>query len=109
MIHSGIGAAPRRREDRRFLTGQGRYLDDLPFDNLAHAVVLRSPHAHARIERIDAAAARAMPGVLAVLTTAEARADGLKPPLPNVDANTQTGEKFRFAPQPLLADSKVRY
>ena len=51
---SGIGAAPRRREDVRFLTGRGRYLDDLAFDSVAHAVVLRSPHAHARIERIDA-------------------------------------------------------
>ena len=49
-----IGDAPRRREDARFITGQGGYLDDLRFDGLAHAVVLRSPHAHARIERIDA-------------------------------------------------------
>ena len=47
---SGIGAAPKRREDIRFLTGQGRYLDDLAFENVAHAVVLRSPHAHARID-----------------------------------------------------------
>ena len=53
-----IGDAPRRREDGRFTTGQGGYLDDLRFDDLAHAVVLRSPHAHALIERIDAAAAR---------------------------------------------------
>src|SRR5690348_1806639 len=100
---SGIGAAPKRREDQRFLTGRGRYLDDLTFDNLAHAVVLRSPHAHARIERIECRPARAMPGVLAVLTAAEAAADGLKPLLPYVDANTQTGEPFAFAPQPLLA------
>ena len=52
-VISGIGAAPKRREDIRFLTGQGRYLDDLAFENVAHAVVLRSPHAHARIERIE--------------------------------------------------------
>jgi carbon-monoxide dehydrogenase large subunit len=106
---SGIGAAPRRREDLRFLTGQGRYLDDLAFDNVAHAVVLRSPHAHARIGRIDAGAARLLPGVLAVLTAAEARADGLSPLLPSVEANTVTGERFAFAPQPLLAERKVRY
>jgi aerobic carbon-monoxide dehydrogenase large subunit len=70
MTRSGIGAAPRRREDQRFLTGQGRYLDDLSFDNSTHAIVLRAPHAHARVERIDAGAARAMGGVLAVLTSA---------------------------------------
>src|SRR3954469_923042 len=109
MPRDGIGAAPRRREDQRFLTGQGRYLDDLAFDGLTHAVVLRSPHAHARIVRIDAGAARAMPGVLAVLTAAEVSEDGLLPLLPYVDANTVTGEKFAFAPQPLLAADKVRY
>ena len=106
---SGIGAAPKRREDLRFLTGRGRYLDDLAFDDLTHAVVLRSPYAHARIEAIGTAAATAMPGVLAVLTAADALADGLKPLLPYVEANTQTGEPFAFAPQPLLAADKVRY
>jgi carbon-monoxide dehydrogenase large subunit len=108
-IRSGIGDMPKRREDLRFLTGRGRYLDDLAFANLAHAVVLRSPHAHARIVSIGTAAARALPGVLAVLTAAAARADGLKPLLPQAAANTQTGEPFAFAPQPLLADDRVRY
>ena len=51
-IRSVIGDAPKRREDLRFITGNGRYLDDLPFEDLAHAVVLRSPYAHALIERI---------------------------------------------------------
>ena len=108
-VISGIGAAPKRREDIRFLTGQGRYLDDLAFENVAHAVVLRSPHAHARIDRIETEAARTLPGVLAVLTAAEAREDGLSPLLPSVEANTVTGERFAFAPQPLLAGEKVRY
>jgi carbon-monoxide dehydrogenase large subunit len=106
---SGIGAAPKRREDQRFLTGAGRYLDDLAFDGLAHAVVLRSPHAHAAIRGIDTAAARGSSGVLAVLTAADAGGDGLKPLRPYVEANTQTGEPFAFLPQPLLADGKVRY
>ncbi len=106
---SGLGAAPRRREDVRFLTGRGRYLDDLAFDGLVHAVVLRSPHAHARLARVDAAAARALPGVLAVLTAQEADADGLQPLLPTAAANTQTGAPFAFQPQPLLAAEKVRY
>jgi len=109
MTRSGIGDAPKRREDARFITGHGAYLDDLSFDGLTHAVVLRSPHAHAAVERIDARAARAMPGVLAVLTAAEAKADGLNPLMPSVEANTVTGERFAFAPQPLLADAKVRF
>ena len=109
MVRSGIGGRPKRREDQRFLTGQGRYLDDLAFDGVAHAVVLRSPHAHAEIRATDIAAAKAMPRVLAVLTAEDVRADGLNPLLPYVDANTVTGEPFAFTPQPLLAEGKVRY
>jgi len=104
-----IGDAPKRREDQRFLTGQGTYLDDLSFTNLAHAILVRSTHAHARIERIDAAAARSCPGVLAVLTAEDAGTDGLQPLRPTVEANVQTGEPFRFLPQPLLARDKVRH
>ena len=71
MVRSGIGDKPKRREDARFLTGRGGYLDDLAFDGLAHAVVLRSPHAHALIGQLDTAAAQSMPGMLAVLTAAD--------------------------------------
>src|SRR5258708_959535 len=104
-----IGDAPKRREDLRFVTGRGSYLDDLRFDRLTHAVVLRSPHAHAHIERLDAAPALAAPGVLAVLTAADVAADGLLPLLPGATANTQTGEPFAFQPQPLLAAERVRH
>jgi carbon-monoxide dehydrogenase large subunit len=104
-----IGDAPKRREDLRFLTGRGRYLDDLVFDGLVHAVVLRSPHAHARIDGIDPAEALAAPGVLAVLTAREAAADGLAPLRPGAESNTITGEPFAFEPQPLLAADKVRH
>src|SRR5438034_3654558 len=104
-----IGDAPKRREDLRFVTGRGSYLDDLAFADLVHAVVLRSPHAHALIRGIAAAAAQAMPGVLAVLTAEDARADGLKPLRPSAEANVQTGEPFAFMPQPLLAEGRVRY
>ncbi len=62
----------------RFLTGRGTYLDDLAFDSLAHAIVLRSPHAHALIRDISVADARAVPGVLAVLTAGDARANALE-------------------------------
>ncbi|MBS0561011.1 MAG: xanthine dehydrogenase family protein molybdopterin-binding subunit [Proteobacteria bacterium] len=106
---AGIGDAPRRREDARFLTGQGAYLDDLRFPGLAHAVFLRAPHAHAAIRGIDTAAAKAAPGVLAVLTAADAAADGLAAIRPAAEANVQTGEPFAFLPQPLLAEGKVRH
>ena len=72
-----IGQSIPRLEDRRFLTGQGCFTDDLRFADALHACVVRSPHAHARIERIDTVAARAMPGVAAVLTGADVLADGL--------------------------------
>lgn len=109
MTRSTIGDSPKRREDVRFLTGGGAYLDDLSFDRLAHAVVLRSPHAHARIRAVDTAAAKAAPGVLAVLTAVDASADALQPLKPYAEANIQTGEPFAFAPQPLVAGSKVRF
>src|SRR5208282_4910059 len=73
---STIGDVPKRREDARFVTGRGGYLDDLVFDRLTHAILLRSPHAHARITRLDLTAARSAPGVLAVLTCDDADADG---------------------------------
>lgn len=104
-----MGDSPKRHEDARFVTGSGAYLDDLEFDGLVHAVVLRSPHAHALLRSIDTRTARRAPGVLAVLTAAEAAADGLKPLRPYAEANVQTGEPFAFAPQPLLASDKVRF
>jgi carbon-monoxide dehydrogenase large subunit len=106
---SVIGDAPKRREDARFVIGRGRYLDDLTFDRLAHSVFVRSPHAHARIVRIDATSARSSPGVLAVLTIDDATTDGLQAMFPVAQANTQTGEAFAFAPQPLLAQNVVRH
>jgi carbon-monoxide dehydrogenase large subunit len=75
----GIGQPVRRKEDYRLLTGRGRYVDDLAPPNLAHAVVVRSPHAHACIVCIDKAPAEASPGVLAVLTGTDYLADGLGP------------------------------
>src|SRR5438067_11906581 len=82
-VSTGIGQPVRRREDLRLLRGAGRYSDDVNLPGEAYAVMVRSPHAHALIGRIDTAAARAMPGVLAVLTAADGAADGLNP-LPNI-------------------------
>jgi len=63
-----VGASLKRKEDRRLLTGAGRYVDDIAPPGAAHLALVRSPHAHARLTRIDTARARKLPGVLAVLT-----------------------------------------
>ncbi len=76
MTQFGIGQPVRRVEDRRFLTGRGHYLDDIVRPRQLHAVMLRSPHAHARIRSIDTTAA-AGPGVLAILTGADLAKDGI--------------------------------
>src|SRR3981189_2746357 len=75
MSATGIGAAVRRKEDQRFVTGRGHYTDDVNPPGQSHVFFLRSPHAHARIKTIDRKAASAMPGVLAVLTGADLAAD----------------------------------
>src|SRR5690242_9425267 len=72
-----VGRSMRRVEDERFLTGRGRYVEDVAPAGQAHAHVLRSPHSHATIERIDVAAARAAPGVLGVYSEADLRAEGI--------------------------------
>ena len=66
-----VGRPLKRFEDPRLVTGQGSFVDDLRLPGMLHAVVLRSPHAHARILSIDAAPARALPGVAAVLTASD--------------------------------------
>jgi len=73
-----IGAPIPRREDARLLTGRGTFVDDLEVPGVAHAAMVRSPHAHARVRRIETEAARALPGVLAIVT-AEDIADIQKP------------------------------
>src|ERR1700761_4675531 len=76
---SGIGQPVRRREDLRLVRGAGRYTADENLPGQVYAVMVRSPHAHARIRAIDTAQAKAVPGVLAVLTGADVAAEGLKP------------------------------
>jgi carbon-monoxide dehydrogenase large subunit len=64
----GIGARVVRKEDKRFITGKGRYVDDIKLQGMTHAHIIRSPHAHAKVKKIDSSAALDMPGVVAVLT-----------------------------------------
>ena len=75
MSATGIGASVRRKEDFRFITGKGQYTDDINRPGQTHIYFIRSPHAHAKIRKIDTKAAAGMPGVVAVLTGADFAAD----------------------------------
>lgn len=77
MAKFGIGQAVRRLEDVRLVQGRGTYTDDLAFAGMAHAVLVRSPYAHARVKAVDTAQAKAAPGVLAVFTGADCDAAGI--------------------------------
>jgi carbon-monoxide dehydrogenase large subunit len=76
-MSDGIGARVARKEDKRFLTGKGKYTDDFRVENQAYAAFVRSPVAHAKINGIDASAALEMEGVIAVHTGPEMKADGI--------------------------------
>jgi carbon-monoxide dehydrogenase large subunit len=109
MSATGIGAAVRRREDQRFITGKGRYTDDVNRPGQCHAYFLRSPHAHARITSIDSKAAAAMPGVLAVLTGAELAADKIGNLICGWMITSKDGSPMKMAPHPALAHGKANH
>ncbi|MGH7035275.1 MAG: xanthine dehydrogenase family protein molybdopterin-binding subunit, partial [Stellaceae bacterium] len=98
-----IGRPIRRKEDARLLTGKGRFTDDLSLARQAHAVFLRSPHAHARIRAIDVAQVKSAPGVLAVLTGEDLQRRGLGTLMPGVRRRRRDGSPAFVCPQPLLA------
>ncbi len=105
----GVGQPVRRFEDTSLITGKGRYTDDITLPDMAHAFVLRSAVAHANLKRVDADAARKMPGVVLILTGADVAADGLGDipcvhPLVNRD-----GSPRHDTPRPVLATAKVRH
>jgi carbon-monoxide dehydrogenase large subunit len=112
-----IGQPIPRTEDARLLTGRGQFSDDFSFPGQTYAVMVRSPHAHARIVRIDTAAAKKMPGVIGVFTGSDCFADGLDPiphdPLPKTKYDMKlrgpgSGEIF-FGPHLLLPTDKARH
>jgi aerobic carbon-monoxide dehydrogenase large subunit len=114
--NAGIGRPVVRKEDAALLTGQGRFSDDVNLDGQAYAVMVRSPHAHARIRGVDATAARAMPGVLGVLSGADALADGLKPiphrPVigpPDIVLKNRDGSANFVSPHHALPHDKARF
>ena len=105
----GIGQPVTRKEDARFLTGRGRYVADLDFARQAHAVFIYSPQAHARIRAIEKATAEQSPGVFAVLTGEDWRADGLGTLDPEVMAEDMGGPKGYRTKRPPLAIDRVRH
>ncbi len=109
MAKFGIGQAVRRVEDQRFLMGQGRYVDDISLPRLAHGVTVLSPHAHARIKRIDTSKAKAAPGVLAVLTGADAAAEHLGSFTAHLMPEDFGAPKGHRTFQPLLNAERVRF
>ncbi len=109
MIKFGVGQPVRRKEDQRLLTGTGKFTDDVSYPGQKYAVMVRSPHAHARITSLDADDARAMPGVTAVLTGRELAEDGIGTlrclaPLTNIDGSAQV-----LTPRQIIAGDTVRF
>jgi carbon-monoxide dehydrogenase large subunit len=107
MSATGIGASVRRKEDQRFITGKGHYTDDISRAGQTYAYFVRSPHAHARIKRIDAGAARGMPGVLAVLTGAELAADKIGNLICGWMIHSKDGSPMKMAAHPAIASGKA--
>jgi carbon-monoxide dehydrogenase large subunit len=109
LLKFGVGQPLRRFEDRRLLTGRGRFQDDLVMPRQAWAVFVRSPHAHARIDAIDVAAAARAPGVVAVYIGADYVRDGLAMPKAAMPRRKADGSPA-FTPQrPALCIDRVRY
>jgi len=109
MAKFGIGQSVTRFEDVRLLKGEGRYLNDVNLPGQAHAVVLRSPHAHARIRGIDVDRALKAPGVLAVLTGADVERDGLGTMKMTLRRKRPDGTPMFAPPHRGLSQERVRY
>jgi len=104
----GIGQAVTRFEDPRFLRGEGRFVHDVSLPGQLHAVLLRSPHAHARIVSIDAKAAAAAPGVAAVFTGEDYAREGFGGPSPTLKRSRPDGSPMFWRAHPVLARDRVR-
>jgi carbon-monoxide dehydrogenase large subunit len=103
----GIGASPKRKEDLRFLSGRGQYVDDLQRPGQLYAHILRSPHAHARLASVDTAAAKAMPGVAAIYTSDDMSKLGGIPC--GWQIHNKDGTPMAEPKHPVLAEGRVRH
>ncbi|MBT4234073.1 MAG: xanthine dehydrogenase family protein molybdopterin-binding subunit, partial [Marinovum sp.] len=108
-MSTGIGDAVKRKEDKRFTTGKGKYTDDVRNDNQAYAAFVRSPHAHARVTGIDASAALAMDGVIDVLNGAQLTGDGIGNIICGWAVTSKDGSPMNMGAWSALATEKVRY
>lgn len=109
MEKFGLAQPFRRVEDLRLITGSGRYTDDIALPGLLHMVLLRCPHAHARIRAIDGKAARVIPGVVAVFTAADLAAVGLHGLPCEVALKNRDGSPGAMPPHPVLAEGVARH
>tara|TARA_B100000676_G_scaffold251297_1_gene256204 strand:- start:481 stop:2850 length:2370 start_codon:yes stop_codon:yes gene_type:complete len=108
-MSEGIGASVRRKEDKKFLTGKGRYTDDINRAGQIYAYFVRSDVAHANIKSIDTKAASAASGVVAVYTGEDVAADGIGGPICGWVVPNRDGSATHEPPHPLLAQGKVRF
>ena len=109
LMKFGVGQPVPRKEDPTLLRGQGRYTDDINLAHQAHAVMVRSRIAHGVLKGIDAKAASAMPGVLAILTHADLEAAGFGPLKCGMNIPQRDGSPMKTPPRPCLAKGKLRY
>src|SRR5215468_3626951 len=107
MSATGIGAAVRRKEDLRFITGKGRYTDDVIRPGETRAVFVRSPHAHASIRSTDVSEAKKMPGIIDVLTGKDLATDKIGNLICGWMIHSKDGSPMKMAPHPALAADKV--
>jgi carbon-monoxide dehydrogenase large subunit len=106
---TGIGASVRRKEDQRFITGKGRYTDDVNRPGQAAIYFIRSPHAHAKIKKIDTAAAVGMPGVAGVFTGAQFAEDKLGSLICGWTVLSKDGSPMKMAPHAAIANGKANH
>src|SRR3954451_8882568 len=105
----GIGASVVRKEDRRFITGKGRYVDDIKLMGMTHAHFVRSPHAHAKVKSIDSSAATKMPGVVGVLTGKELVDDKIGNLICGWAVSSRDGTPMKMGAWPATAPETVRF
>lgn len=105
----GIGARVVRKEDKRFITGKGRYVDDIKLLGMTHAHFIRSPHAHAKVKKIDSSAALKMPGVVAVLTGQELVDDKVGNLICGWAITSKDGSPMKMGAWPAMAPETVRF
>ncbi len=109
MQKFGIGQTATRYEDDRLLSGEGRYVEDVYIEGQCYAAFVRSPHAHAKITSIDTADASSLPGVLAIYTVADLKAEGIGDIPCMAPASNKDGSNCIMPPRPALAEDRVRY